>query len=267
MLGTFAATIREFGIASLIFDVVLSSPRISAVQVGEVLADLSDQHVNNRLYGLLLALRYTLLSVSPDDKQILEIVSFVVEKCRELSLDLRDAGFPEKWEDNPIWDEKFSLDKSPMLAGSLLDWVETGSAAIVRRLLSVDKFYSADFPVEKRKQIKSPRQMLKSYRDYGVVIFFPLGDTTYYPNFQFVDGAVHPVVAEINQAMRHKCQETDQVRMAASMTQWWLAPNHALPEQGDGRALTPLSAVTQGTLTKDFDSSIFDAYQGVYGTR
>ena len=85
-----------------------------------------------------------------------------------------------------------------MLAGSLLDRVEMASASEIRKLLDPEKYYPANYPAEKRIRINNAREMLRAYKRYGVVIGCELGDTTYYPVFQFVDGAIRPEVADIN---------------------------------------------------------------------
>ncbi len=208
-----------------VYDVTLSAPGAATEERHHVLGKLADKHVNNRLYGLLLALRYALLSIAPNDSQVLEIVRYLSTKCSALGLKLSDAGFPSDWQENEIRSETYSLIEAPMLAGSLLDRVEMASASEIRKLLDPEKYYPSNYSAEKRIRINNAREMLRAYKRYGVVIGCELGDTTYYPVFQFVDGAIRPEVADINLKLRNRCQESDDLRITASLIEWWLIEN------------------------------------------
>lgn len=126
-----------------------------------------------------------------------------------------------------------------MLAGSLLDRVEMASASEIRELLDPEKYYPSNYPAEKRIRINNAREMLRAYKRYGVIIGCELGDTTYYPVFQFVDGAIRPEVADINLKLRNRCQESDDLRITASLIEWWLIENPLLPLLDNGRHMSP----------------------------
>ncbi|WBT08467.1 Abi family protein [Corynebacterium sp. SCR221107] len=250
-----------------VYDTILKVPGVASKDPSHVLASLTHARVSNRLYGLLLALRFVMLSVAPEDRQVLSLTWFVSRKCKELGLDVGDAGFPEGWESNPIWTETFRLDERPMLAGSLLDRIEAARSQEIHKLLDPEKFYPEGYPAEKMRENPPPRQMLKTYRKYGAAISFKLGGTRYYPVFQFHGGVVRERVAEINARLWRKCTATDETYQAASLLQWWSSANSTTASKEDGKALSPLEALEKGVLGSGGMESLFETFSESYPQR
>ncbi|NWO16584.1 MAG: Abi family protein [Corynebacterium sp.] len=249
-----------------VYDVVIKAPGIATQTKDHVLSSLSDDRINNRLYGILLILRYVLLSVSPDDRQVINIARSIKTRCTALSLNLSDAGFPTDWEKNPIWDEAFQLDPSQMLAGSLVDRLETVTVKNAKALLRAENMPNGSFISTQQLSPKKVRQLLRGYSKAQEIISFKLAGTVHYPKFQFRDGTIAPEVAQLNRLLMQRCQETESTRTAAALIEWWLAPNTELPVQKNKTQMSPLNAFNLGVLASENSSLALNTFAGRYGS-
>ncbi|GAA0194322.1 Abi family protein [Glutamicibacter creatinolyticus] len=118
------------------FDVLIDAPGQARKDADDLLASLAEEGTNNRLYGVLLVLRHLLLSIAPEKGDVVDLADFVEEKSRTVGFGMEQLGFPDSWRSSPIWDRAFALDRSPMMAASLLDRAECMTAAETRASLT-----------------------------------------------------------------------------------------------------------------------------------
>ncbi|WP_328286731.1 Abi family protein [Corynebacterium auriscanis] len=174
------------------FDVLIDAPWQTRRRKEDLLAPLVDNGVNNRLYGVLLVMRYLILSIDPDNGNGVDIASYIDERSRHLGFRMGQLGFPEGWRKNPLWDRGFEINREPMVAASLLDRVETLTAPQTREsLISAEPRPTAEprtpdqWAAAKRA---AQKDLLRAYGEHEAVIEVELGGLRYYPSFQFRDG-------------------------------------------------------------------------------
>lgn len=242
------------------FDVTIAAPGKAQRNAGDPLAPLADAGTNNRLYGVLLVMRHLLLSIAPKSEDVVEVADFIDEQSRTVGFGMEQLGFPDDWRSNPIWDRHFALDRSPMLAASLLDRVECLTVGDARAALTAAEPKAKAEPrtpgqlaAAKRGAQKS---LLRSYLKYHVVIEVELGGTKYYPAFQFRHGRIIDALAEINKGFADAYPEADPTRLAEALLDWWQTPHPDLPQDADGSDRSPLdmlSSVTEEEFAATID--------------
>lgn len=226
------------------FDVVIQAPGQAQKDPESLLSPLVDEGAKHRLYGVLLVMRYLLLNIDPDRTDLVDLVDLIETRATELDFDMTQLGFPADWRRSPIWDQKFALDTSPMLAANLLDRAECSTAVETRAALTgatVDPNKEIHTPEQgSRAKKAAQRKLLKSYTDYKVVIEIKLGATKHYPTFQFNNGKIIDALAAINQKLNQTCGESNSARIAAALIDWWQTPHPGLPPSEDGNQQSPL---------------------------
>lgn len=244
------------------FDVTIAAPGKAQRNAGHLLAPLAEDGTNNRLYGVLLVMRHLLLSIAPKSGDVVDVADFIDEQSRTLGFGMEQLGFPDDWRSNPIWDRAFGLDGSPMVAASLLDRVECLTVGDARAALTAaepktkaEPRTPAQLAAAKRGAQKS---LLRSYLHHDVVIEVVLGGAKFYPAFQFRDGKIIDVLAEINQALTRSCNNLGATDIAKALLDWWQTPHPNLPQDTDGVDRSPLDMLSSVT-EEEFAAVINDA--------
>ena len=226
------------------FDVLIDTPGRARRNQEDVLAPLADDGKNNRLYGVLLVMRHLMLSIDPDDTNVVDLADYIDERSRALGFGMGQLGFPEDWRKNLVWDRAFVLDRSPMLAAGLLDRAESLTAPSAREALTAaepkpkaEPRTSAQLIAAKRGAQKS---LLRTYLKHQVVIEIGLGGTKFYPNFQFRDGKIVDALADINQELASSCGDAEPTGVARALLDWWQTPHLGLPRGAEGVGRSPL---------------------------
>lgn len=214
------------------FDVLVDAPGRSRADPAHHLRALAQGGAHNKLYGVLLVLRHLMLSISPEHPGMLDLVDLVVSRSGVLGFSLSQLGFPDEWRQNPIWNRSAVLDDTPMLAANLLDRVHTLTAPQVRELLTAAEPRPVDQPRTPSQLAAARRgaqkELLRTYRNFHVIIEITLGGTRYYPAFQFRDGAIIDALAEINLSLWRSMGSVSSVRVAAAQLEWWDTPQPCL---------------------------------------
>lgn len=211
---------------------------------------------------MLLVLRHLLLSIAPEKGDVVDLADFVEEKSRTVGFGMEQLGFPDSWRSSPIWDRAFALDRSPMMAASLLDRAECMTAAETRASLTGAEVIDAErtrTPAQAARAKKAAqRSLLRTYLKHNVVIEVELGGTKFYPAFQFRDGKIIDALAEINQALARSCGGSDPTDVARALLDWWQTPHPDLPHGVDGSDRSPLELLSSAT-EEEFAAAIDEA--------
>lgn len=233
------------------FDVTIAAPGKAQRNAGDPLAPLADDGMNNRLYGVLLVMRHLLLSIAPKSEDVVEVADFIDKQSRTVGFGMEQLGFPDDWRSNPIWDRHFALDRSPMLAASLLDRVECLTVRDARAALTAAEPKTKAEPrtpdqlaAAKRGAQKS---LLRAYLQHDVVIEVVIGETKFYPAFQFRDGKIIDALAEINRTFARSCENSGSTGIAKALLDWWQTPHPNLPKDTEGSARSPLDMLSSVT--------------------
>lgn len=226
------------------FDVLIDAPGQSREDASDLLHSLADDGVNNKLYGVLLIMQHLFLSIDPGRTDVIEITDLVEARSRTVGFSMSQLGFPSDWRSNPVWGRDFVLDDAPMRAASLLDRVDVLTAPQTRAALTAAKPKHSDKP-RTLQQLEGARRgaqksLLRTYLRYEVVIEIVLGETKYYPAFQFRDGKIIDALAEINKTLAARCPGAPPARRAEALVDWWQTPHPGLPRAADGSERSPL---------------------------
>lgn len=244
------------------FDVIIDAPGQARKDDEDLLAPLADSGTNNKLYGVLLVMRHLLLSIAPEKDDVVDLADFIEGRSRAVGFSMAQLGFPDGWRSSPIWGRAFALDRSPMVAASLLDRTECMTAVDTRALLTeaeVVKSEQALTPAQATRAKKAAqRRLLRTYLKYDVVIEVELGETKFYPAFQFHGGKIVDALAEINQELASSCKDSDPTDTAKALVEWWHTPHQDLPQDADGSARSPLDLLNSVTQ-KEFTAAIDEA--------
>lgn len=153
-------------------------------------------------------------------------------------------GFPANWKDSLIWDPTFALDRSPMMAASLLDRTESLTAPNAREALTSAQPTPKTEPRTLKQQAAATRaaqkSLLRKYLRDQTVIEIELGGTKYYPAFQFRDGKIIDALANINQKLALSCGDGERTVVAKALLDWWLTPHPSLSRGTTGAHQSPL---------------------------
>ncbi|MDN5599538.1 MAG: Abi family protein [Brachybacterium sp.] len=244
------------------FDVTIDAPGQARKDADDLLAPLADDGTSNRLYGVLLVMRHLLLSIAPEKDDVVDLADFIEDQSRTVGFGMAQLGFPDDWRSSPIWDRAFALDRSPMAAASLLDRAECMTAAETRASLTEAEVIESErtrTPAQAARAKKAAqRSLLRTYLKHDVVIEVELGETKFYPAFQFRDGKIVDALAEINQALARSCGDTDHTDIARALLDWWQTPHRDLPQDADGSDRSPLDllyAVTEEEFAVAIDEA------------
>lgn len=243
------------------FDVTIEVPGWARKDVKYLLAPLSDDKINNRLYGVLLVMRHLLLSIDPEKGNVVDLADYIEDQSRAIDFDMARLGFPHDWRNSPIWGRTLALDRSSMMAASLLDRAECMTATETRARLTgaetkVNEPERTLTPVQlEQAQQAARRNLLRVYRKHGVVIEIDLGKTKFYPAFQFRDGKIVEALAEINKKLASSCGDSDRNNVARALLDWWQTPHPRLAEDVAVSALSPLDLLNK-VSERDFLSRI-----------
>lgn len=226
------------------FDVLIDAPGQARRDSDEPLSPLADEGTNNKLYGVLLIMRHLFLSIAPNRADVVDIADFIEARSRSIGFGLDQLGFPAHWWSSPIWDRGFALDRSPMLAASLLDRTDSLTAPQARAVLTSAEAMPTNKPRTSEQlaaaQRGAQKSLLRTYLRYKVVIEIEFGGTRYYPAFQFRGGKIIDALAEINKTYAETCDGRDPTAVAAAQLAWWQTPYPDLPKTADGSDQSPL---------------------------
>ncbi len=241
------------------FDVVIDAPGLARSNPSDRLAPLVDAGVKNKLYGVLLIVRHLLLSITPERQDLVDLVEFIATRSREIGVSTAQLGFPQNWRENPIWGREFTLDASPMMAASLLDKAHFLTAVETRAALTGAKVTKSVEPRTSEQSTRAlkaaQRSLLRTYLKHDVVIEVELGETRYYPAFQFRDGKIIDALAEINKAFQTASGYERSSLVAAQLLDWWQTPQASLPKSETGVDQSPLDLLE--TMTEStFEETI-----------
>jgi len=243
------------------FDFAVNPPGRVRKHESSIFFCLTHKNIKNKLYAILIILRYLSLSVAPDKTDVMDIVDFIDEKSRTLGFRLNQLGFPNDWKTNPIWGRRFSLDPAPKLAASLLDRAECLTAGQVRDLLFSAEVESPEIERTPEQHagatISTKKELLRTYRHHKVLIEIELGKTKYYPKFQFREGKIIDALAEVNKELSERCGEADPVQIAAALLDWWQTPHPNTSKAVDGSLRSPLDLLLSAS-EKEFEDEIAD---------
>ncbi|MDO4254068.1 MAG: Abi family protein [Kocuria sp.] len=241
------------------FDVTIEVPGWARKDADDLLAPLVDGGTSNRLYGVLLVMRHLLLSIDPEKGDVVDLADFIEDQSRAVGFGMAQLGFPDDWRNSPIWGRAFALDRSPMAAASLLDRAECMTAAETRASLTEAEVIESErtrTPAQAARAKKAAqRSLLRTYLKHDVVIEVELGETKFYPAFQFRDGKIVDALAEINQALARSCGGSDPTDVARALLDWWQTPHPRLAEDVAVSALSPLDLLNK-VSERDFLSRI-----------
>lgn len=231
------------------FDVLIDAPGQARKSKEDLLAPLVDNRVNNKLYGVLLVMRYLLLSIDPADNSVADLVRYIELRSRDLGFGMGQLGFPQNWMQNPLWDRGFHIDRGPMVAASLLDRVDTLTAPQTRATLT----FAEPRPTAKSRTPEqwaaakraAQKSLLRAYRSHEVVIEVELGGLRYYPSFQFRGGKIIDALAEINKELLSSCTQLNGTDKARALLDWWQTPLPNLVTNVNGGNQSPLHLLNQ----------------------
>lgn len=244
------------------FDVIIDAPGQARKDADDLLAPLADGGTSNRLYGVLLVMRHLLLSIAPKKHDVVDLADFIESQSCTVGFGMVQLGFPDDWRSSPIWGRTFALDRSPMVAASLLDRAEWMTTTETRASLTEAKVHDPErsrTPEEATRAKKAAqRDLLRTYLKYDVVIEVELGETKFYPAFQFRDGEIVNALAEINQELASSCEGSDPTDVAKALLDWWQTPHQNLPQDADGSDRSPLELLNSVTQ-KEFTAAINEA--------
>ena len=244
------------------FDVTIAAPGKAQRNADDPLAPLAHEGTNNRLYGVLLVMRHLMLSIVPERADVVDVADFIDEQSRTVGFSMEQLGFPGDWRSKPIWGRAFALDRSPMVAASLLDRVESLPVRDARAALTTAE------PKAKAKP-RTPSQMeaakrgaqkslLRTYLKHNVVIEVVIGGTKFYPAFQFREGKIVEALADINKELASFCEGSDPTDVAKALLDWWQTPHPDLPQDTDGSDRSPLGLLRSVT-EEEFAAAIGEA--------
>lgn len=244
------------------FDVIIDVPGCARKDADDLLAPLADSGTNNKLYGVLLVMRHLLMSIAPEKRDVADLVDFIEDQSRAVGFGMEQLGFPDDWRSSPIWDSTLAIDRSPMVAASLLDRTECMTAAETRASLTeaevIDPERTRTPAQTARAKKAAQRSLLRTYLKYGVVIEVELGETKFYPAFQFRDGKIIDALAEINKELGSHCRGSDPTDVARALLDWWQTPHSDLPQAADGSNRSPLDLLSLVT-EEEFAAAIDEA--------
>lgn len=244
------------------FDVTIAAPGKAQRNADDPLAPLAHEGTNNRLYGVLLVMRHLLLSIVPERADVVDVADFIDEQSRTVGFGMEQLGFPDDWRSKPIWGRAFALDRSPMVAASLLDRVESLTVRDARAALTTAEPKAKADPRTPDQMAAAKRgaqkSLLRTYLKHKVVIEVVIGGTKFYPAFQFRDGKIIDALAEINRALARSCQDSDSTDIAKALLDWWQTPHPDLPQDTDGSDRSPLGLLSSVT-EKEFAAGIDEA--------
>lgn len=225
------------------FDVLIEAPGQAGKDGGHYLSRLADRNINNKLYGVLLVLHHLLQSIAPDRLDGIDLVDFIDAKSQAGHFSVGQLGFPDGWQSDPIWDRGSKLDRAPMLSASLLDRAESYTAPHAREALTAAVVKPSETPRTPEQEAAAKRRaqksLLRTYLRFDVVIEIKLGQTKYYPMFQFRDGGIINALAEINKTLTARCAGIDRVQISAALLDWWQTPHPSLPKSSSGSSQSP----------------------------
>lgn len=231
------------------FDVLIDAPGQARRSDDDFLAPLVDDGTNNRLYGVLLVMRHLMLSIDPDNTNVVDLADYIEERSRALGFGMGQLGFPDDWRNSLFWDRAFALDRSPMLEASPLGRTESLTAPNAREALTAaetkpktEPRTSAQLAAAKRAAQKS---LLRTYLKHRVVIEIGLGGTKFYPAFQFRDGKIADALADINQELASSCGDAERTGIARALLDWWQTPHSDLPRDAEGTDRSPLDLLNE----------------------
>lgn len=226
------------------FDVLIDAPGQSRTDPGSPLRRLAEGRENNKLFDVLLIMRYLYLSLAPERTDVVDLADVIERHSARLGVRPSQLGFPDGWRADPIWDRALALEPVPMVAASLLDRAASLTATEARAgLLGAaveDVSVARTAGHEERATKAAQRRLLRTYRAYRVVIEVELGGAKHYPAFQFRDGTIIDALAEINKHLAERCGEAHPAYVASALLDWWQTPHPDLPRHADGATRSPL---------------------------
>ena len=206
--------------------VIVEMPRIPE------LAHLQPMEPRTHIYGTIAILSYLLARTHPGNTWRDKTIESVTSGASAIGQDLATLGFPEKWDDEILWNSSYQRDALRALRIGLLSSFETRTTADAAELLHAT-------------EPKNRKSQLRYLRTHHALLGLKISETYQYPDFQ-IDrkaGAVAQVVVEANRRLYMTMLNNSDEEISWAAAAWWLAPNKTL---GD---TTPAHSFQQGNLT------------------
>lgn len=188
-----------------------------------------------RLFGTISVLTFLLARVVADSDWRIRVRSLILERTRDLSLDLDALGFPPEWEHADMWSARYRRDPTLAKHVGLLTDLDLSSNARMRELLH-------------GRAAKDRRSWLNYLRSRHALVWVSMGEAKLYPTFQIDElrGDIYSVVGDINSDLYahltgHGVEDED---ARWRILEWWTAP---MP----GGADTPVELLRSGALTNE----------------
>ncbi|WP_193763005.1 Abi family protein [Micrococcus sp. FDAARGOS_333] len=205
-------------------DRTLSVPGRWAAEAGPLETVFVPGTVYNKLYHVLVVMRYLMLTIDPQDKRVLEITTFLEKEAAKSGVGLDQMGFPDGWQSQPLWMGACELSTSAGRAARILDRVDCWSKTALKEWMATTRTWPpADHSGGKTK--KTPHAELKSYVDYGAVLTVTLTTAPTFPRFQFRDGLIIAPAAELHRRARELLHGDDDLSQTERIIDWWHRPH------------------------------------------
>lgn len=164
-----------------------------------------------RVYGTLATLRYLAARVDEASTWYARALDVTTSFSRSSGIAMRSMGFPPDWQSRTLWAPTYRAD------------VEQ------RRVVdAVDALPSVNRPgamalVHKKANDAQRKSWIRYLVKQDALVSLSLGTQTYFPDFQFNDGNVVPVVADCNSNIfrRIRLTTTDTNEASLRALNWW----------------------------------------------
>lgn len=168
-----------------------------------------------KLYGSLTGLRFLIARIDPLSTWYARALDLITGFARRSGVRLQQMGFPPAWQSEGIWAPRYRADLALLETVDAIDTLDAVSGPEAREL------------VWRRGREKERKSWLRYLEAHDAVVSYRLGGSTFFPKFQFNDGAVRPLVADANEELFRRLRRVESDRGGASLLayRWWTTPN------------------------------------------
>lgn len=192
-----------------VFDTSLSTPKIS----DPCLPDFNK--LPHKLYKTIVAIHFLLCRIDPSTAWAKEIIALIKSFTELNHVNIGDMGFPEGWEESPIWSDEYRQDIE------ISDLVDRVTEIDCIRQSQLVKLFSPE------RNERGRKDFLKYLRGKGAIFSYLIGEVRYYPKFQFEEtfNFVNESVADVNEVLYKYAKESKDLNSDKFMHDWWLGVN------------------------------------------